>query len=56
MDDLSAVGAHGGTFLNYSRNLMLRAGVVAIRHQNCSQPAYYDCTEIYPEISAGFYF
>lgn len=56
LDDLSALGARGGIFLDYSRNLMLRAGVVAIRHQNCSPSAYYDCTEIYPEISAGLYF
>lgn len=56
LDDLSAVGARAGIFLDYSQNFLLRAGVVAIRHQNCNATPNYDCTEIYPEVSAGFYF
>lgn len=55
-DDRSAYGARGGIFLQSSQNLLVRAGVVAIQHQNCETTPYSDCTEIYPEISAGFYF
>lgn len=55
-DDLSAYGARGGIFVEQSQNLLLRAGFAAIRYQNCERAIYSDCTEIYPEISAGIYF
>ncbi len=55
-DDLSAYGGRGGVFLRQSQNLMLRAGVVAIWRQDCDSDIYSDCSEIYPEVSAGFYF
>jgi hypothetical protein len=55
-DDLSAYGGRAGLFLQQSQNLMLRAGVVAIRRQDCDSDIYSDCSEVYPEVSAGFYF
>lgn len=55
-DDRAAYGARGGFFLQQSQNLHLRAGIAAIRHQNCDLTIYSDCTEFYPEFSAGFYF
>lgn len=55
-DDLSAYGGRGGIFLQQSQNLMLRAGVVGIRRQDCDSDIYTDCSEFYPEVAAGFYF
>lgn len=55
-EDLSAYGARGGIFLQQSQNLVVRAGVAAIRYRNCERTTGSDCTEYYPEVSAGFYF
>ncbi len=54
-DDLSAVGGRAGIFFQQSRNLMLRAGVVAVRYQDCDSN-HSDCSEFYPEVAAGLYF
>lgn len=55
-DDRSAYGARAGLYLEQSQNLVLRAGIAAIRYQNCNTTANADCTEFYPELSAGLYF
>lgn len=55
-DDRSAFGARAGLYLQQSQNLVLRAGVAAIRYQDCNTAANSDCTEVYPELSAGLYF
>ncbi len=55
-ENLSAYGARAGIYLQQSPNLVLRAGVAAHRYQNCNRATGLDCTDIYPEISAGFYF
>ncbi|MDQ2076895.1 hypothetical protein [Marinimicrobium sp. ABcell2] len=55
-EDLSAYGGRAGVFLQQSPNWMVRAGVVAIRNHNCDDTLYGDCTEVYPEVSIGFYF
>lgn len=55
-DDVSAHGARGGLFLQYSENLRLRAGIAAIRHHDCDRTVNAECTEFYPEFSAGLYF
>lgn len=55
-DNLSAIGGRAGVFLQSSTNFVMRAGIVAIRYQDCDRRPYLDCTETYPEVSAGFYF
>lgn len=55
-EDRSAYGARAGLYLEQSQNLVLRAGVAAIRYQSCYAGTNSDCTEIYPEVSAGLYF
>ncbi len=55
-DNLSAIGGRAGVFLQSSTNFVMRAGLVAIRYQDCNRRPYLDCTETYPEVSAGFYF
>lgn len=55
-EDISAIGARAGFYLQSSPNILMRAGVVGIRYQDCDRMPFTDCTEVYPEVSAGFYF
>ena len=55
-DNTSAYGGRAGIFLQQSRNLHVRAGVVGIWYQDCDDTVRDDCSEFYPEISVGVYF
>lgn len=55
-DSVGAYGARGGVLLQQTPNLHVRAGVAVIRYRNCEQTMGADCTDYFPELSAGFYF
>lgn len=56
LDDLSAYGGRAGFMARYSGNLLLRAGVVAIKYQDCQARIYEDCSEVYPELAVSIHF
>jgi len=56
-DGVGAYGARGGVLIQQAANLHLRAGVAVIRYTRCDQTmGGANCTDYFPELSAGFYF
>lgn len=55
-DNIGAYGARGGVLVRQSQNLHLRAGVAVLRYRDCNQTMGSDCTDYFPEFSAGLYF
>ncbi|WP_370978703.1 hypothetical protein [Agaribacterium sp. ZY112] len=54
LDDQQAYGGRAGVILDATSKMYVRAGVVQMKYQDCTETRFVSCTETYPELALMF--